>query len=89
MRFLTAVATVFSVAGSPLAALVIDKYAGETTGKHIVRLRDGANKTSLLSQVRATNGQVTHNWDLINAFAGLLSGTQLRCRRAYLGYRRV
>jgi len=75
MRFLTTVATVFSVAGSALAALAIDKYAGETTGKHIVQLKDGANKASFLSQVKATNGQVTHDWDFINAFAGLSSGS--------------
>ena len=71
MRFLTTVATVFSVAGSALAALAIDKYAGETTGRHIVQLKDGADKASLLSQVRAKGSQVTHNWNLINGFAGM------------------
>jgi len=47
----------------------IEKYHGETTGRLIVKLKDGASKASLLRQF-ASSANVTHDWQNFNGFAG-------------------
>jgi len=53
-------------------ALTIEKYQGPTTGNYIVQLKDGVSKASILSNIKAGNGRITHDWSIINGFAGML-----------------
>jgi len=73
MRFFAASITFFTFACSALSASIptIEKYDGKTNGKHIVQMKKDADKTSLLEQVKAANGQVTYEYTIINGFAGL------------------
>jgi len=77
MRFLAAATAIVSALivspVSGVAHIPIQKYNG-ATGRYIVQLKEGADKSSLLSQLmQAVDGQViTHDWSIINGFAGML-----------------
>jgi len=74
MRSFGLLFTLCTLAATTLAAvrplLPIQKYDGPTSGRFIVKLKDGASKTELL-QHAAQGGEVTHDWDIINGFAGM------------------
>jgi cerevisin len=81
MRFFAAVFTAFAIAasvfGAPSNLLTVRKYNGQTSGKYIVGLKKGASVASVTGNLRKP---ATHNWEIINAFAGmspLLSRTLL------------
>ena len=76
MRFFTAIITAVALAlpafASPVAPLHdIDKFSGATTGKYIVKLKDSASKAAILAKINKAS--VTHDWGLINGFAGMLA----------------
>lgn len=70
-----------SVLGAPAAIHTIETYAGETTGRHLVTLKPGVAKASLIRQIKQ-NATVTHEWDIINGFAGEFDEDTLNALRA-------
>jgi cerevisin len=72
MRFSLSFATlaflVASALGAPTALHAIETFDGETTGKHIVTLKQGVNKDDLLKTLKA-KVTVTHEWEVLNGFA--------------------
>ncbi|KXN86834.1 Subtilisin-like serine protease pepC [Leucoagaricus sp. SymC.cos] len=72
---------VASALSAPTALHTIETYAGETTGRHIVTLKAGVDKTNLINQVKQ-NATVTHEFDIINGFAGHLDEDTLNALRA-------
>ncbi|KAG6816027.1 hypothetical protein H0H87_009273 [Tephrocybe sp. NHM501043] len=83
MHFFTAVfaalAIIPAVFAAPSRMLAVEKYDGETTGNYIVRLKDGVARSSFLD---AANFTVTHQWDIINGFAGKLNDSEIDALRA-------
>lgn len=65
-----------SLAAVPIPQVQLHKYDGPVNpGSYIVKVRDGADKTGVLSIIGSLTGddaKVTHNWnpDFFNAFAG-------------------
>lgn len=55
-------------AATPLRPVEI--FRGDTSGRYIVKLKDGTSKSSLLAGIKSAN--VTHDWKVINGFAGQL-----------------
>ena len=74
MRFFTTVVPFSLLAISALGAVTpphaIERFNGPTTGRFIVKVKDGVSKENLLAKVGAT---VTHNWEILNGFAGAIS----------------
>ncbi|KAG6864561.1 hypothetical protein C0991_008656 [Blastosporella zonata] len=80
MQSLAAVIAVIALAVPVFAApFAIEKFSGETTGKYIVKLKDGVSKASVLA---ALNSNITHDWNLMNGFAGHFSDDALGALRA-------
>ncbi|KAJ2915902.1 hypothetical protein MD484_g4494, partial [Candolleomyces efflorescens] len=62
LAFLTAVAAAPALRG-------IDRYAGETTGRHIVTLKPGVSRDTLVNHISQRHA-ITHEWDaVLNGFA--------------------
>ncbi|KAG6908017.1 hypothetical protein DXG01_006484 [Tephrocybe rancida] len=83
MRLSTTVFTGLSLVLPTFAAtpaLTIEKYAGETTGKYIVTLKQGVSKSSFL---KTTQNTPSHEWTLINGFASELSPAALDALRTH------
>jgi hypothetical protein len=65
-----------SLAAVPTSSVVVQKYDGDVNeGVYIVKVRDGAQKATVLSGIASLLGgdnKVTHDWDpeFLNAFAG-------------------
>jgi cerevisin len=74
MRFFAAVFAAIAIAApafaSPAPLRAIEKFDGKTTGRFIVKLKDGASKPTLIKQLKAD--AITHDWKLLNGFAGTL-----------------
>lgn len=74
MRFCVAAVTLFTLASSALSSVIpltVEKYNGKTNGKYIVQLVEGADKAPLYEQIKASSGEVTHDYSkVINGFAG-------------------
>ncbi|KAG6918457.1 hypothetical protein DXG01_014334 [Tephrocybe rancida] len=70
----TALALVLPALAAPRSALQVEKYNGETNGKYVVKLKPGIAKAAFLN---ATNMTATHEWDVINGFAGEIDATKL------------
>lgn len=78
MHFFTAVFAAIALAApifaSPASAPLrnVERFAGKTSGKYIVKLKDGVSKTAVISKLKASS-KVTHgDWKLLNGFAGTL-----------------
>ncbi|GLB45549.1 putative peptidase S8 family protein [Lyophyllum shimeji] len=85
MRFFTAVLAAIALAVPALAAPTtlhaVQKYNGETTGRYIVKLKDGVSKASVLGEAKAKS---THaDWKIINGFASELDEETLNALRAH------
>ena len=70
MRLLPTAISLLALVGVTVA-LYIEKYQVPTTGRHIVQLKDGVSKANIQSEIKAGNGQITHDWTIINGFAGM------------------
>lgn len=70
-----------SALAAPTALHAIETFDGETTGRFLVTLKPGVSRTSLINQVKK-NATVTHEWDIINGFAGHLDDDTLNALRA-------
>ena len=73
MRFLSVLA---------VAALAIPAFASpvkvESNGRYIVKLKKGAAKANALAKLNANaRTRVTHEWDVINGFAGAFDAATL------------
>ncbi|KAF8996963.1 serine protease [Cyathus striatus] len=84
MHFLTVAVAALSlvaasVLGSPASLKVVETFAGEKTGRFIVKLKDGVSKASVINNLNAT---ITHEWDIVNGFAGHLDTNTLNILRA-------
>ncbi|KAG6894583.1 hypothetical protein C0992_005510 [Termitomyces sp. T32_za158] len=73
-----AVAFLLPVFAAPSSLVPVEKVDGETSGRHIVRLRSGIDRSSF---VLATNIVPTHNWTVINGFAGKFTKDQINMLR--------
>jgi len=66
--------------------LTIREAKGPTTGRHIVILRDDVSREAHLNASSyKTNGTslITHEWDIINGFAGYFSAEDLENLRSH------
>jgi len=63
----------------PTTLHTVQKFDGQTTGRYIVKLKDGVAKSSVLGQV---NAKLTHDWEIINGFATELDAATLNTLRA-------
>lgn len=78
MRLLSVAATIlftFTVTSASAATQIpIEKYNGTTNGRYIVQMKDGADRAGLQSLLLQTGDghNITHDWDIINGFAGML-----------------
>lgn len=81
MHFATLVLFVASALAAPAAIHTVETFSGETTGRFLVTLKPGVSKASLLSQIKH-NATITHDWELINGFAGHLDDDTLNVLRA-------
>ncbi|KAF8898765.1 serine protease [Infundibulicybe gibba] len=84
MRFITTALTSLAllaapIFGAPEVLKTVAKFDGETTGRFIVKLKDGASKTSLINQ---HNVKTTHDWEILNGFAGEFDDATLNALRA-------
>jgi cerevisin len=70
-----------SALGAPTALHAIETFNGETTGRHIVTLKQGIAKEGLINQIKQ-NVTITHEFDIINGFAGELDEETLNALRA-------
>ncbi|KAF9445349.1 peptidase 1 [Macrolepiota fuliginosa MF-IS2] len=71
-----------SALAAPTTTLhTIETFDGEKTGRFLVTLKPGVSKTSLVDQIKK-NATVTHEWDLINGFAGNFDDNTLNTLRA-------
>ncbi|KAG6862660.1 hypothetical protein C0993_002151, partial [Termitomyces sp. T159_Od127] len=61
-----ALAFLVPVFAAPRSLVPVEKFDGETSGRHIVTLKPGVDRSSF---VFATNIVPTHNWTVINGFA--------------------
>ncbi|KAF9473509.1 serine protease [Pholiota conissans] len=84
MRFIS---SLFSLALLAVAAVdaatplrVVEKFHGDTSGRYIVKLKDGVSKSSVLAGIKSA--KVTHDWKVINGFAGDLDDAALAALRA-------
>ncbi|KAF5349212.1 hypothetical protein D9756_009504 [Leucocoprinus leucothites] len=66
---------------APTALHTIETFSGETTGRHIVTLKEGVSKASLIAQIKQ-NATITHEFDIINGFAGHFDEDTLNALRA-------
>jgi cerevisin len=78
LSVLTVLHSVFAV---PTTLHTIEKYAGETTGRHVIQLKPGFDKARLVQQMKKA-GNVTHEWDIVNGFAGHFDDDTLNVLRA-------
>lgn len=78
---LTVLSVLHSVFAVPTTLHTIEKYAGETTGRHLIKLKPDVDKTSLVQQMKEA-GNVTHEWNIINGFAGHFDDNTLNALRA-------
>jgi len=73
MRFFTTALSFSLLAVSALGAITplhsIERFNGPTTGRFIIKVKDGVSKANLLAKVGAS---VTHNWEILNGFAGTI-----------------
>ncbi|CAA7269772.1 unnamed protein product [Cyclocybe aegerita] len=85
MRFFAVSVYISVLAASALAAVTplrtVEKYDGETTGKYIVKLKDGVSKSTVLGSVRKSSN-VTEDWEILNGFAAQLDDATLNELRA-------
>ncbi|KAG6884683.1 hypothetical protein C0992_005921 [Termitomyces sp. T32_za158] len=65
---------------APANLIAVEKYDGETSGKHIVTLKPGVDQSLFLD---GTNLITTHNWTVVNGFAGQFSEDQIHALRAH------
>ncbi|KAF9528201.1 serine proteinase [Crepidotus variabilis] len=71
-------ASTIAAATSPLA---IQTYKGETSGRHIITLKQGASKNGFINKATLSS-DMTHKWDIINAFAGQFTDDNLNALRS-------
>jgi len=83
MRFSTAIFAALAIAApvfaAPTTLAPLKKFKGETTGRYIVKLKDGVAKSTVTGTLRKA---ATHDWDIINAFAAELDDSALNELRA-------
>ncbi|KAG6849857.1 hypothetical protein C0991_010987, partial [Blastosporella zonata] len=72
---LAALALVLPVLAAPNPAVTVQRSDGDTTGRYIVKLRNGVPRSSVLNSMNIT---ATHEWTIINGFAGYLSDEQIQ-----------
>jgi len=67
--------------GAPTSLHSIEAFDGETTGRYIVSVKEGIQRSSLVAQIKQ-NATVTHDFDIINGFAGNFDEETLNNLRA-------
>ncbi|KAF9522564.1 serine protease [Crepidotus variabilis] len=86
MHFFATSVTLAALAASAIAAatplLPIQTYQGETNGRHVITLKQGASKNGLISKAALPGNDITHQWDIINGFAGQFNDETLNAFRA-------
>ncbi|KAG5639229.1 hypothetical protein H0H81_005303 [Sphagnurus paluster] len=86
MRFFTIVfaaatfASPLLAAPSPRRGIEIQKFDGQTSGKYIVKVKSGVTRADLFSKL-GLNTTVTHDWKVLNGFAGNLDENTINALR--------
>ncbi|RDB29494.1 Cuticle-degrading protease [Hypsizygus marmoreus] len=85
MRFFTAVVAAIALAAPAFAApsplRTVEKFNGGTSGRYIVKVKDGVSRAALFKQLNV-NPTVSHDWKIVNGFAGKLDDATLNALRA-------
>ncbi|RDB21875.1 Cuticle-degrading protease [Hypsizygus marmoreus] len=87
MRFFTAVLAAVLLAvpalASPTPLHAVQQFSGSTSGRYIVKLKEGVSKDTVLSGLRLKAAlKLTHEWKLLNGFAGEFDADTLNALRA-------
>jgi cerevisin len=83
MRFFVTLSVFVTSALAAVAPLrTVEKYHGETNGRYIVTLKDGSTKSDLFGQLRLSKSNITHDWDIVNGFAGHFNADTLNSLRS-------
>ncbi|GLB43153.1 putative peptidase S8 family protein [Lyophyllum shimeji] len=77
---LAAIAVAVPAFASPATLHTIEKFKGETSGKYIVKLKEGVFKGAIVGRLR--NANITDEWTVIHGFAGHLGEDALSTLRA-------
>ncbi|KAG5651221.1 hypothetical protein H0H81_009433 [Sphagnurus paluster] len=84
MRFFTAVFAAIALAApvfaTPTTLRTVEKFNGKTSGKYIVKLKEGVSKSKVFSQLKGA--KITHDWQVVHGFAGALDEEALNTLRA-------
>ena len=85
-QFFTLFTLLLPVLAVPSPLLTVSKVANATPGKYIVTLKDGASRAAHLSSIQrkmaSTSSKITHEFDIINGYAGEFSTDDLNELRA-------
>jgi cerevisin len=69
---------VTAVNAASLQPRTVQKYDGDTSGRYIVKFKDGISRSSALAGIEH-RVNITHDWEFINSFAGYYSTLSLAC----------
>ncbi|KAG5651131.1 hypothetical protein H0H81_009764 [Sphagnurus paluster] len=84
MQFISAIIAAIALAAPAFAAPTalihtVQKFEGETTGRYIVKLKDGVAKSTVFGTKKV---KLTHDWTLLNGFASDFDAATLESLRA-------
>ncbi|KAF9521960.1 serine protease [Crepidotus variabilis] len=86
MRFFAAPLTLSLLTASALAAVTplipIQKSQGDTSGRHIVTLKNGVSQDTVLNALKITADSLAYKWSIINGFAGSFDSNTLNALRS-------
>lgn len=79
MQFFIAVFAAIALAApifaTPAPAIrSVERFSGRKNGKHIIKMKKGMSKSVLFGKLKI-NSTVTHEWELLNGFAGMTENT--------------
>ena len=86
-RFFALATLLLPVLAVPSPLLTVSKVANATPGRYIITLKDGASRASHLSSIQSkiasTPSTITHEFNIINGYAGEFSPDDLNELRAH------
>lgn len=85
-QLFTLAALLLPVLAAPSALIPVSKVASATPGRYIVILKDGVSRASHISSIQSNtlsaSSEVTHEFSIINGYAGKFSTDDLNELRA-------
>ena len=84
-KFVTLILCVLPVLGAPSPLVPLTKTEDAVAGQYIVIFKDGVTHPTGISSVTSkisSQSKITHDWTIINGFAGTFSDADLEALRA-------